>query len=632
MSLVRLENVSKSYSGQSVLKNASFRVEEGEKIGLIGRNGSGKTTLFRLITGQAAPDTGVVERMRRARIAMLAQLPDVPPETPLMEIVLGRFAKLIELEARMRDIEHRIAAGEHGLLDEYSHVQDQFAVRGGYEFRANAARVLTGLGFAEAEFDLPFRALSGGQRTRLMLALVLIEDADLLLLDEPENHLDLRAREWLETFLQDWPRAFVIISHDRRMLNAVTQRTVEVERGELRSFSGNYDAYQAEKVLIREQQEKAFQRQQDFIRKEESWINRFRYKNTKARQVQSRIKRLEKMERVDAPLDEHAAAKFALGRVVRSGQTVLEARDLAMAYGGLVLYQHVSFDVLRGERLGVIGPNGAGKTTLLRHLAGRLDGGHGRVALGHKVRLAYYDQQHEDLNPANDVLAEVALARPDWKPEQLRSFMGRFLFTGDDIFKPVNALSGGERSRVALAKLVLSGPNLLLLDEPTNHLDIASREALEAALTEFPGAIVVVSHDRVLIDKLVDKLIVLETGRAEIHLGNYSHWRWKQGQVPGPPTPPGDDAMRIRERKQRERDGRKRDDRELRKRRDRLGALEADIEQIEELLEEYEQRFAATDPADYERLRALTREYEDLKRDLAEMYAEWEALADSLAE
>ncbi|HUW62267.1 MAG TPA: ATP-binding cassette domain-containing protein [Candidatus Bathyarchaeia archaeon] len=629
MSLVRLDSVTKSLGGQPVLDAVSFRVEEGEKVGLIGRNGTGKTTVFRLITGEVEADGGVIERMRRARIACLSQMPHIKPDATIFDTVMHSFSELLEMEAQLGRMGEAIAAGDESLLERYGHLQDEFAHRGGYDFRARAKRVLHGLGFSLEEFELPVRALSGGQRTRLMLALVLLEDADLLLLDEPENHLDIEAREWLETYIQESPRAVVIVSHDRRMLNHVVKRMVEVERAGLYNYAGNYDSYLDQKTLVRGQQQKAFDLQQEFIEKETKWINRFRYKNTKAKQVQSRIRNLQKMERTEPPPPEGSEAKFRFGEVVRSGQLVLDARGLGMAYGDLKLYAGLSFQVTRGERVGIIGPNGSGKTTLLRQLAGRLEGGSGSVTLGHKVTFGFYDQHHENLESANDILSEIRLERPDMTPEQVRTFMGKFLFTGDDVFKPLGALSGGELSRVALAKLILSQSNLLILDEPTNHLDIASRQALEGALGAFPGSLLVVSHDRELIDRLVDKLIVIENGTASVHLGNYSHYRWKleaeveTQQAAVEAKKKSDDALKVRKNAGRPD---KVQEREARKRRKQLEELEQNIESMEALVEDLEQRFAAIGAADYEQTRALKAQYDALKADLQGMYAEWEKL------
>lgn len=630
MSLVRLEKVSKSYDGVPLLEDVDFRVEEGEKIGLIGRNGTGKTTIFRLITGELEPTSGLIERMRRVKVACLAQIPDLPPEETIHHAVMRSFEGLIQEEKRLAELEHSLAAGDHDVMDAYSRLQDTFRIHGGYEFRARVRSVLFGLGFREDEFALPVTALSGGQRTRLMLALVLLQDADLILLDEPENHLDIAAREWLEDFLNESPKAFVIISHDRRTLDAVVKRIDEIERGEVRSYSGDYTFYQRQKGLLREQHEKAYYKQQEFIEKEQRWIDRFRYKNTKANQVQSRIKRLEKLERVDAPPPEGKSAGFRFGDVVRTGEVVIDAKDLAMRYGPLTLYEDFSFQAKRGERIGIIGPNGCGKTTLLRHFAGRLPGGEGEVRLGHKVQLGFYEQHHDNLSRDLDIFQEMRNTRTDWTPEQVRTYMGRFLFVGDDVFKPVSALSGGELSRVAIAKLIAREPNVLLLDEPTNHLDIASREALEEALAQYPGTLVMVSHDRTLIDKMADRLVVFEPERIVTHLGNYTDYREQRDCQAGTLEEKLEDPLKIRRVERRKRD--KAEERERRKRKKDLDDLERRIEAMEETIEDVETQFTQVDPADHEKHRKLKEEYDGLKSDLSELYEEWEELTEELAQ
>ncbi len=629
MSLVRLDNVTKLYAGSAVLDGVSFRVEEGQKIGLIGGNGTGKSTLLRIIAGETRPDQGTVERMRRARFAHLAQLPRFDADDTIEKVALSRFQRLIDMEGKLRALEKAMSNGQD-VLAEYSRLQEQFQAQGGYDYRLRVKQVLTGLGFSEDDLRLQVTALSGGQRTRLLLALVLLEDADLLLLDEPENHLDLEAREWLEGFLKDWPRAFVMISHDRHMLNAVSESVAEVERGSLIQHTGNYDAFIAHKQLLQEQQQKAYERQQEFIAKQETFINRFRYKKTKASQVQSRVKQLEKLERVDAPDSNGGPAKFNLGEVVRTGQVVLTASNLEMAYGDLKLYSGVSFQLERGERLGIVGPNGSGKTTLIRQLAGRLPEGRGETQLGHKVSMGFYEQHHESLNPSNDILTEVMDAAPGMTPEAVRSFMGRFLFTGEDAFKKISTLSGGELARVGLAKLILGEANLLLLDEPTNHLDIASREALEGALAAFPGTLVIVSHDRTLIDRLVNKLLIIEGGSAHICLGNYSSYRWKQQtQAATSPAPTSrDDAMKVR---RKDRKGRTGGDPEKRKRKKELDETERRILELEELVEQYEHQFTQLDPSKYEKAQQLKEEYEGIKADLRALYDHWEELAEEVA-
>lgn len=630
MSLVRLENITKTYAGREVLDNIDFRIEEGEHVGLIGRNGTGKSTIFRLITGDIDPDKGLVDRMKRMRVSCLSQLHRVDESMTIYDIVLESFEEILTLEQELGVLEERMSQGDEDALHEYSEKQERFSIRGGYDFRVRIKQVLQGLGFSESEFGMPFMNLSGGQRTRLMLALVLLEEGDLLLLDEPENHLDLEAREWLENYLKTCPKSVVIISHDRQMLNVVVNRVVELERGEIRSYPGNYDGYLARKSLHREQQQAEFERQQEFIRKEQAWIDRFRYKNTKAKQVQSRIKRLEKIDVVDAPLAEANSVKFKMGDVARSGELVLEAKDLSMGYGGLTLYKKISFTVCRGERVGIVGPNGTGKTTLLRQLAELHPGLSGTVTLGHKVIRGFYEQNHESLNPSFDILTEVHTAKVDWTPEQIRSYLGRFLFTGDDVFKSIDSLSGGELSRVAMAKLLLSGANLLLLDEPTNHLDIVSREALEKSLSSYEGAIILVSHDRTLIDKLVEKLIIIENGTATVHLGNYSDYRYSNREIPEKKAEATEEVLKIRRGENRKE--KKTDDKERRKQKQKMAKLEQDIESMESLVVEMEMRFTKLDPADYAAAESLKAEYDALKADLGEMYRAWEGLAADVSE
>ncbi len=628
MSLVRLENISKGFAGEPLLDKVNLRIEEGERIALIGRNGTGKTTLFRVITGETEPDGGTVERMRRARIVYLSQIPEAPPDATVHEIALGSFADLLDTERRLQELEHRLDGKDVETLEEYGEQQHAFALKGGYEFRTRVRQILCGLGFHPDDFSLPFKALSGGWRARLMLSLALLREADLLLLDEPENHLDMEAREWLEDHLRARPEAVVLISHDRRMINVLAQRILEIERGTLTSFTGNYDGWLREKTLRREQQQRAFARQDAFIQKEKAWIDRFRYKNTKARQAQNRLKRLERLDIVEAPPPEMDTAVFQLSEVERSGDIVLDARELSMGYNDNLLYDTLSFSLHRGERLGIIGPNGSGKTTLLRQLAGRHEGLSGTVWTGANVTPAFYDQHQEQLNPNTDLLGEMQAFRPDWSAQLCRNYLARFLFSGDDVFKPTRVLSGGERSRIALAKLIASDANLLLLDEPTNHLDIASREALEASLADYEGALILVSHDRTLIDKLAERLIILQDGRARLFLGNFSDWRRAQAEEQATTAPSTDvETAEKRKKAAESREQKKAQAREARREQRRIEELEAAIAQCESEIAELNGQFAILDPADFQWAQELKKNYDGAQLRLEELYAQWTALA-----
>jgi ATP-binding cassette subfamily F protein 3 len=634
MSLVRLENVAKSFHGDAIFENVSFQIEENERIGLIGRNGSGKSTLFNLVTGSISPDVGTIERMKRARVSWLAQMPDVAPTTNIFDVVLLQFKSLLRMEKELSDIESKIEAGASELIDVYGPLRERFEIEGGYEFRSKIKRILCGLGFLEDDFTMEFQSLSGGQRTRLMLALILVGDSDLILLDEPENHLDLAAREWLENFLMNWPKSLVVISHDRQLLNAVSTRTIEVEHGQIWQYSGNYDAYMENKVLRLEQQENEYNRQQRFIKKEEQWINRFRYKNTKAKAVQSRIKQLDRLDKVQSVQGAEKVSAFAHKEVVRSGQLVLKVSDLSKSYPGLKLYDDVSFSVERGERVGIIGANGTGKSTLLKHIAGTLEDCGGTVELGHKVTVGYFDQHHESLDVDLDIVSYFEKLYPNMKTETIRSYLGQFLFQGQDVFKSLRSLSGGEKNRVAMAKLIHDNNNLLLLDEPTNHLDIISREILEESLTHYSGTILLVSHDRLLIDHLVNKLIILGDGHAEVFLGNYSHYKWKKKEDSVfSSTIVSDEVLNIRTREDSpdvvEQSGnkqRRERQKELRRMESRLKKLEESIESSENESSTMTDALHKTDPTDFELLSALSVEKEKNDEILEKLVAEWEEL------
>ena len=525
--LFRFEDVSKAYGAHDVLREVTFQVNPGEHVGLVGRNGAGKTTIFRLLLGVEEPDRGRVESMRNLRTGLLEQQLGVELAGTVREATLEVFAGLHAMEVEMRRLEHEMAevAGDalDPILAAYSDLQHRFEEQGGFTAHARAEAVLLGLGFTRDDFQLPAATLSGGQRARLALARLLLEEPDVLLLDEPTNHLDIGAVEWLEEFLAGYRSACIIISHDRFLLDRTVGRIVAIENGRADSYTGNYSQYVLQRDERRLLAEKRYREQQELVERTEEFIRR-NLAGQKTKQAKSRRNMLERMERVDRPDTDVRTAAFRFGDGGRTGREVLVADDLAIGFPGVRLLEHLTFTVERGDRLGVVGGNGTGKTTLVKTLHGRIDPLDGEFVWGHNVALGYYDQHLSDLDPANEVIEEMRNALPGRDDPALRAYLARFLFTGDEVFKRVAALSGGERSRLSLAKLIAGTGNTLLLDEPTNHLDIPSREALESALDEFPGTLLIISHDRYFLDRVCDRLLHVEASRGTIFEGTYSEW------------------------------------------------------------------------------------------------------------
>lgn len=533
MALITLRDVKKSYGANVVLENVSFQVEEKDRIGLIGANGTGKTTLLRILAGLEEPDIGEVRPSRHTMPAYQSQEPVFTEGNTVLAEALATFEPLREMERRLRQMEAEMSSpGEHSRasLQTLANLQHEFEHRGGYTYEARTKAVLGGLGFSVEQFEQKVGLLSGGQRTRLALAKLLLQEANLLLLDEPTNHLDLAAIEWLETFLsQEYPGAVVVVSHDRFFLDKVARRIIELENRQARLYTGNYSEYLKQRELRLLTQKREYEKQQKIIAHYEDFIRR-NIAGQKHAQAQSRRKRLERLERIEKPNEVQRQVKLKFGDVARSSDLVLEVRDLAMSFDNTPLFKGLSLNLERGEILGIIGPNGAGKTTFLRLVMGEMKPTHGQLRIGHNVVIGYYDQQQSGLNPANSVLDEIWKMRPRDDERTVRGLLGRFLFSGDDVYKPVSVLSGGERSRLALAKLILSNANFLLLDEPTNHLDIPSRAALEEALLDFPGTVILVTHDRYLLDRVAQKILVIENEGAKLYLGNYSFYKWMKEQ------------------------------------------------------------------------------------------------------
>ncbi len=618
--IIQLEDIWKSFGAYDVLTGIYWQIDPGDRIGLVGPNGCGKTTLLRLITEESLPDRGQLHRQRGLNIGFLTQEPTFDPECTVMDAALDAFADILDLQHRLHDLEKVMAEGENSdsLLNDYGHLRDQYEHMGGYATEARAKAILFGLGFCETDLKLPTQVLSGGQKNRLALAQLLAREPDLLLLDEPTNHLDLQAIEWLEYFLSEYAKAFVIISHDRTFLERTVTKIVDLERGVVEKYSGTYSFYIQEKEQRRAQQQKAYRAQRAHIERTEEYIRR-NIAGQKTKQAQSRRKALEKLDRVERVVQQRDIA-LRFNAATRGGDRVLQVEDLTKAYPNRLLFSDLNFMLWQGERLGIIGPNGSGKTVLLKIFMEELAPDSGRVLPGKGLEIGYYAQTRQDLNPNLSVLEEIWSLTPSVPELEIRNFLGAFLFSGDDVERKTGSLSGGEQSRVALAKLMRAPLNLLVLDEPTNHLDIASRHVLENALETFEGTMIAVSHDRYFLNRLVNRLIVLGDGKWQLVDGNYDDY---QRQIQGVDIPAVQDASK----RQNDYKSRKRAMRQQQRRERRLAEIEEAIAILEDKVDQIAEEMARDDLAtDWHRLREMAREKEGVQKQMERLFEEWEVL------
>ncbi len=531
------KNISKSFGTTQILNGVSFHINDREKAAIVGVNGAGKSTLFKIIMGEMAADEGEVIFSKGITIGYLAQHQILSTDNSIYDEILTVKQDIIDLDNMIHQLEHdmKTVSGNEleRMLNTYTRLVHEFELKNGYSYKSEVIGVLKGLGFTEDEYDKPVTTLSGGQKTRVALGKLLLSTPDLILLDEPTNHLDMESIAWLETFLLNYNGAVVVIAHDRYFLNKVVSKVVELDNCKAVSYEGNYSAYAEKKALLRETLIKHYLNQQKEIRHQEEVISKLRSFNREKsiKRAESREKMLDKIERVDKPITVEAQMSIRLEPHVVSGNDVLSVTDLSKSFGSLTLFKDIQFEVKRGERLAIIGNNGTGKTTILKIINQLVSADRGEVKLGAKVKIGYYDQEHQVLNQDKTLFDELQDTYPDMDNTSIRNVLAAFLFTNDDVFKRIKDISGGERGRVSLAKLMLSEANFLILDEPTNHLDITSKEILENAINNYTGTVLYVSHDRYFINKTATRILDLKQHSLLNYIGNYDYYLEKKSEI-----------------------------------------------------------------------------------------------------
>ena len=627
--LLSCKQIQKSYGVEIILSDVTFILEEGEKAALIGVNGAGKTTLLKILTGDIRPDEGIVTKPKQISTGYLPQLAELTTQNSIYQELIQVFAKLIEMEKDMRRLEHSMSFLYGSELEqamaEYDRLTQQFEDGRGYEYESRVRGVIKGLGFTEEDWEQPIWQLSGGQKTRIALGKLLLTEPDLLLLDEPTNHLDMESIGWLEDYLRGYDKAIIIVSHDRYFLDRVVTKVIEIENKKSKVYAGNYTFYARHKVEDRETAMKRYWDQQKEIRRQEAVIARLKsYNREKSiKQAESKEKRLEKMELVERPESLPDKMRILLTPRIESGHDVLDVLDAAKSFSGEFLFEHVTFSLKRGDKAALIGPNGIGKTTLFKMIMGEMKYDRGVISRGVNVRAGYYDQEHEGLNLEKTIFDEISDAYPSLSNTSIRNVLAAFVFTSDDVFKPIQILSGGEKSRVSLAKIMLGGANLLILDEPTNHLDMASKEILEEALRDYTGTILYISHDRYFINNTATKVFELNKDGVDYYAGNYDFYLEKKRQAQrereeGKESPNRGDWIKKRDATAGER-----------RRKNAVGKIESEISETEALLTELDGKLSLDEVG---RDAILAEQYYNEKTAaesrLKQLYEDWDKLLD----
>ena len=640
MIVMQLNGVSKSFGADEILSNVKLEIKDRDRIAIVGRNGAGKSTLLKIMAGELSHDNGEIYKPKDLTIGYLSQHTGLESDKTMWNEMLEVFDHLVIQEKKLRAMEQQMSmAGDMDpetytkLLHDYDRLQHAFDADGGYQYEADIKSVLSGLNFLEYDFDTPIHTLSGGQKTRLALGKLLLTKPALLILDEPTNHLDIETLGWLESYLTSYPGAIAIVSHDRYFLDRTASIVYEISRHHAKKYHGTYSKFLEQKALDYEQELKEFEKQQTEIKKMEDFIQRNIVRASTTKRAQSRRKQLEKMEKLDRPLGEESSASFSFQVKKRSGNDVLKIESLAFRYPDeeQPIFEQMNLRVNRGERIALVGPNGVGKTTLLKTILGITAPEKGSLQLGTNVEIGYYDQEQATLSSNKTVLNELWDEYPLVMEKDIRTVLGNFLFTGDDVLKPVSALSGGEKARLALAKLKMQEANLLILDEPTNHLDIDSKEVLEAALADFPGSIIFVSHDRYFINKIADQVVEMKPNGATVYLGDYDYYvEKKQEEAELARLEQAKQVVQQADEGKRSFQQEKQLQSEQRKKERQIAKLEEEISSLELELAELEEKM--TQPEiyqDHEKSLELLQQTGTVKEKIEQLMEEWTALQEN---
>ena len=631
--ILACNNISKSFGIDEIIKNASFHIEEREKAAIVGINGAGKTTLLRIIMGEYQADSGEVVIAKDRTIGYLAQHQNLTGDNTIYDELLSVKKDIIELEQKIRRLELEMHSKEgaelEAVMEAYSKSTHQFELQNGYAYKSEVTGVLKGLGFEEADFDKRMNTLSGGQKTRVALGRLLLSKPDIIMLDEPTNHLDMNSIAWLENYLVNYDGSVIIVAHDRYFLDKVVTKVIEVERGVVSVFSGNYSDYAAKKKQLMDAKLKEYYNQQRDIKHQEEVIAKLKSFNREKsiKRAESREKMLDKIDVIEKPITEQETMHFKLEPAKESGNDVLSIEGLSKAFGDNRLFENVSFEIKKGEKVALIGNNGTGKTTILKIINHIIEADAGKVRLGANVEIGYYDQEHNVLHMDKTAFDEIGDDYPDMTNTQIRNMLACFLFTGDDVFKKIKDLSGGERGRVSLAKLMLSNANFLILDEPTNHLDIMSKEILESALNRYTGTVLYVSHDRYFINKTATRIIELSANTVTNYIGNYDYYLEKR-DILAPK-----EMKAVREEKSTvvkdDWKSQKEEQARLRKKQNDILKLEKNIEKLEQENAELDEQLALPENyTDVQKLMKLNERKQEIEKQLEQLYEDWEMLSE----